>query len=182
MSLESISKRLVFEPRTETGTEHFARLDSGPVRIFKLIVSTTEKMLNNIKVVIRRKPENLIPNPLPHKREMPASFFIYYYCYYYYFYYYFLSYTDGHTQGQRKLWPGFDQTSVDKSRCFLTLIILMLMIFAVLVCYLIKQGRKGLKNSGVNGTRNPDLRDAFAVPQQLSYKTNCELVIYISQW
>ena len=57
----------------------------------------------------------------------------------------------------------------------------MLMIFTVLVCYLIKQGRKGLKNSGVNGTRNPDLRDAFAVLQQLSYKTNCELVIYVSQ-
>ena len=76
MSLESISKRLVFEPRTETGTEHFARLDSGPVRIFKLIVSTTEKMLNNIKVVIRRKPENLIPNPIP-PQEINARLIFY---------------------------------------------------------------------------------------------------------
>ena len=53
----------------------------------------------------------------------------------------------------------------------------MLMIFAVLVCYLIKQERKGLKNSGVNGTRNPDLCDARAVLYQLSYKANYELVI-----
>ena len=55
------------------------------------------------------------------------------------------------------------------------------MIFAVLVYYLTKQERKGLKNSGVNGTRNPDLCEACAVLHQLSYKANCELVIYVSQ-
>ena len=41
----------VFEPRTATGSEHFARQDSGVSQIFKLMVSTCEKRLNNINVV-----------------------------------------------------------------------------------------------------------------------------------
>ena len=34
----------VLEPRTETGTKHFARQDRGLSRIFKLIVSPIEKI------------------------------------------------------------------------------------------------------------------------------------------
>ena len=43
----------VFGPRTETGSEYFAYHDSGlSARFFKLIVSTSEKLLNNINVVV----------------------------------------------------------------------------------------------------------------------------------
>ena len=41
----------VFEPRIATGSEHFGR------QIFKLIVSTGEKRLNNINVVVWRQVE-----------------------------------------------------------------------------------------------------------------------------
>ena len=41
-----------FEPRTATGSEHFARQDSGVSQIFKLMVSTSEKKLNNINGVV----------------------------------------------------------------------------------------------------------------------------------
>ena len=44
--------RDVFESRTETGSEHFACQDSGLSQIFKLIVSTSEKILNNVKEVV----------------------------------------------------------------------------------------------------------------------------------
>ena len=54
-SSRSISMRLVFEPRTDIGTEHFARLDMGSSQIFKLIVSTSEKMRSNIEVLMRGK-------------------------------------------------------------------------------------------------------------------------------
>ena len=36
---------------------------------------------------------------------------------------------------------------------------------------------KGLGNSGLNGDSNPDLCDAGAVLNQLSYKANWELVV-----
>ena len=38
----------VFEPRKETGREHFSCL----TKIFKVIVSTCEKILSNINVVV----------------------------------------------------------------------------------------------------------------------------------
>ena len=41
-----------FEPRTETGSEHFACQDNGLSQIFKLIVSTSENILNNIIAVV----------------------------------------------------------------------------------------------------------------------------------
>ena len=41
-----------FEPPTATGSEHFARQDSGLSQIFKLIVSTSKKRLNNIIVEV----------------------------------------------------------------------------------------------------------------------------------
>ena len=47
-----------FEPRTETGIEHFAHQDSGPSETFKLIVFTSEKILYNINVVVRRRLKN----------------------------------------------------------------------------------------------------------------------------
>ena len=40
----------VFEARTETGGEHFAYI--GLSQIFKLIVSTIEKTLNNLNVIV----------------------------------------------------------------------------------------------------------------------------------
>ena len=57
--LESLSKRR-FWATGGTGSEHLARQDSGPSQIFKLIVCTSEKKLNNIVVVVRRqlKEEN----------------------------------------------------------------------------------------------------------------------------
>ena len=36
----------------QPGSEHFARQDSGLFQIFKLIVSTSEKRLNNVNVVV----------------------------------------------------------------------------------------------------------------------------------
>ena len=50
----------VLEPRTETGTKHFARQDRGLSRIFKLIASPIEKILHNINMVVWRqtKEEN----------------------------------------------------------------------------------------------------------------------------
>ena len=48
----SLRKLPVFEPRTATGSENFARQDRGLSQIFKLIVSTSEKRLNNINVVV----------------------------------------------------------------------------------------------------------------------------------
>ena len=42
----------VSEPRMATGSEHFARQDSRLSQSFKLIVSTNEKRLNNINVVV----------------------------------------------------------------------------------------------------------------------------------
>ena len=42
----------VLEPRTETGTKHFARQDRGLSRIFKLIASPIEKILNDINMVV----------------------------------------------------------------------------------------------------------------------------------
>ena len=40
------------EPRTGTGGKDFACQDSGLSQIFKLIVSTSEKILNNTNVVV----------------------------------------------------------------------------------------------------------------------------------
>ena len=40
------------EPWTVTGSEHFARQDSGLSQIFKLIVSTSKKRLKDINVVV----------------------------------------------------------------------------------------------------------------------------------
>ena len=42
----------VFEPRTATGREHFARQDNGLSQIFELIVSTSKKRLNNINLAV----------------------------------------------------------------------------------------------------------------------------------
>ena len=42
----------VFEPRMETGSEHFACQDNGFSQTLKLIVSASEKILNNIIVVL----------------------------------------------------------------------------------------------------------------------------------
>ena len=42
----------VFEPQTETCSEHFAYQDSGlSARFLKLIVSTSEKILDTINVI-----------------------------------------------------------------------------------------------------------------------------------
>ena len=42
---------IVFEPRTATGSDDFARQGNGLSQIFQLIVSTSEKRLENINVV-----------------------------------------------------------------------------------------------------------------------------------
>ena len=42
----------VFEPRTEFGSGYFACQDISLAQIVKLIVSTSEKILNNINVVV----------------------------------------------------------------------------------------------------------------------------------
>ena len=42
----------VFEPRAETGNEHLAYHDSDFSLIFKLIVSISEKILNDTNVVV----------------------------------------------------------------------------------------------------------------------------------
>ena len=55
LSVESL-RSYVFESRTETGSEHFSYKDSGLSQIFKLIVSTSEKIFtDNINVVLRRQ-------------------------------------------------------------------------------------------------------------------------------
>ena len=45
----------VFEARTETGSEYFACQDSALSQIFKLIVSTSQKILDNINAVVWRE-------------------------------------------------------------------------------------------------------------------------------
>ena len=42
----------VFEPGTDTGSEHFARQDSGYFQIFKLIVYARGKILNSTNVEV----------------------------------------------------------------------------------------------------------------------------------
>ena len=42
----------VFEPKTETESGHFACQDSDFSQIFKLIVSASEKILNNTNVAV----------------------------------------------------------------------------------------------------------------------------------
>ena len=42
----------VFEPRTATGSEHFARQDSGLSQSFNLIVSTSKKRLKNFNLAV----------------------------------------------------------------------------------------------------------------------------------
>ena len=42
----------VFEARTETGGEHFAYEDIVLSQIFKLIVSNSEKIRNNLNVIV----------------------------------------------------------------------------------------------------------------------------------
>ena len=49
--LGSLSTR-VFKTRTATGSEYFARQDSGLSQIFKLRVSNSEKILIDINVVV----------------------------------------------------------------------------------------------------------------------------------
>lgn len=54
----------LFEQRTETGSLYFSCLGSGLSEVCKLIVSTSEKILNDINVVVTRqvKVENsLLP-------------------------------------------------------------------------------------------------------------------------
>ena len=46
------NNREIFEPRTETGSEHFAYKGIGVSQIFKLIISTKEEILNNFNVVV----------------------------------------------------------------------------------------------------------------------------------
>ena len=50
-AIGSLSTR-VFETRTATGSEYFARQDSGLSQIFKLRVSNSEKILSDINVVV----------------------------------------------------------------------------------------------------------------------------------
>ena len=45
----------VFETRTATGREHFARQGSGVFQIFILIISNGEKILSNVNVVEKLK-------------------------------------------------------------------------------------------------------------------------------
>ena len=42
----------IFEPQTATGSEHFARQNSGLSQIFKLVFFITKKRLNNVNVVV----------------------------------------------------------------------------------------------------------------------------------
>ena len=51
----------------------------------------------------------------------------------------------------------------------------MSLIIAFLLC--LSSSEKGLKNSGLNGTLNPDFCDAGAVLYQLSYQSKWEQVI-----
>ena len=48
---QSFVETRVFERRTETESKHFAFQNSGLSQVFKLIVSTSEKILNNINGV-----------------------------------------------------------------------------------------------------------------------------------
>ena len=45
----------IFEPRMATRSEHFAHKDCGVSQIFKLMVSTSEKKLNNINGIVWRQ-------------------------------------------------------------------------------------------------------------------------------
>ena len=47
--------REVFGSRTQAGSEHFARQEIGVSQNLKLIVSTSEKIFNNINVVVPRQ-------------------------------------------------------------------------------------------------------------------------------
>ena len=68
-------KKAAFESRTETGSSHFAFQDSGLSKIFKVIVSTTYKILNNLNVVVIRqviwKPAHSRFTSVAHKRRVP---------------------------------------------------------------------------------------------------------------
>ena len=46
---------MFFEPRTETGTEHYACQESGLFQVFKLIVYNSEKKLGNTNVEVSRQ-------------------------------------------------------------------------------------------------------------------------------
>ena len=46
---------VVFEPRTDAVSEYFVCQHIGVSLIFKLFISTNEKMLNNINVLARRQ-------------------------------------------------------------------------------------------------------------------------------
>ena len=48
MELTDTQATDAFEPQTETKTEHFACQDSGLSQIFKLIISTIEKILTTV--------------------------------------------------------------------------------------------------------------------------------------
>ena len=48
-------KRDVFEPRTETGIEHFACQGSRLSQTFQLIVCTSEKLIHDLNVVVTRQ-------------------------------------------------------------------------------------------------------------------------------
>lgn len=45
--------RNIFEPQMEAASEHFTCQDSGLTQIFKIMVSASEKILNNRNVVLR---------------------------------------------------------------------------------------------------------------------------------
>ena len=65
--------------------------------------------------------------------------------------------------------------NLKSARCYK---VLTLVIFSVLLCYLSNRERKVKKNAGLRGTViNPDLCDSGAVPHQLSYQANWELVV-----
>ena len=51
LEIGSLSTR-VFETRTATGREHFARQGSGVSQTFILIISNGEKILSNVNVVV----------------------------------------------------------------------------------------------------------------------------------
>ena len=53
-TLGSLNTR-VFETRTATGREHFARQNNGVPQIFILIISNGEKILSNVNVVVSRQ-------------------------------------------------------------------------------------------------------------------------------
>ena len=51
LTIVSLSTR-VFETRTATGRQHFARQDNGASQIFMLIISNGEKILNSVILVV----------------------------------------------------------------------------------------------------------------------------------